>query len=96
MLNYTDPKTASESSTKNSDESSSDEEESTSGQSKKQAPCVDFRHYLVTAVPTGISKPVKKLIKAKVPKLGLLEDISQYMLNPDALSDSEISDMEDR
>lgn len=59
---------------------------------------VDIRHFMVTASPVGITRKVKKIIKAKIPKLGNYEDIGDYVLGAaggDMSSDSEAEDNED-
>lgn len=40
---------------------------------------VEFRHYSIKAVPVGVSKAVKKLVSSKVPNLGKLNDISEFI-----------------
>jgi len=50
---------------------------------------IDFRHYNVKAVPVGMSRSVKKLIKAKVPDLGKYKDMSEYLMATGDLSESE-------
>jgi ribosome biogenesis protein SSF1/2 len=40
---------------------------------------VEFRHYSIKAVPVGVSKAVKKLVSSKVPNLGKLSDISEFI-----------------
>ncbi|MFH4979215.1 hypothetical protein AB6A40_005924 [Gnathostoma spinigerum] len=50
---------------------------------------IDFRHYAIKAVPTGISKSTKKLFKKKVPDLSKYQDISQYFIDPGEQSESE-------
>jgi len=50
---------------------------------------VEFRHYAIKAVPSGVSRSTKKLMQSKIPKLGNYKDVSDYFLNPDQLSESE-------
>ena len=50
---------------------------------------VEFRHYNIEAKPTGLSRGVKKLLKNKIPNLGKLEDISDFMAGGAYLSESE-------
>merc|ERR550532_485407 len=50
---------------------------------------VDFRHFNIKAVPTGLSKGVKKLIKAKVPNMGKYDDVSEFLEKDGNLSESE-------
>lgn len=40
---------------------------------------VEFRHYVITIVPHGASKSVKKLVGKKIPNLGDYEDIADYI-----------------
>jgi len=53
---------------------------------------IDFRHYNIEAVPVGVSRGVKKLLKSKLPNLGSLNDISDYMTGAAYLSESEGED----
>ena len=41
---------------------------------------IEFRHYSINVKLTGVSKSVKTIIQTDIPDLGLLEDISQYVL----------------
>ncbi|XP_074647043.1 suppressor of SWI4 1 homolog [Tubulanus polymorphus] len=50
---------------------------------------IDLRHYNVRAVPVGMSRGVKKLIKSKLPDLGAYEDVSEFILRGN-LSESEV------
>ncbi|KUF93153.1 hypothetical protein AM588_10003995 [Phytophthora nicotianae] len=47
---------------------------------EKETDTVEFRQYVIRAAPLGLSKPVKTIVKAKVPNLNKLEDISEYVL----------------
>ena len=40
---------------------------------------VEMRHYAVRATPTGINKSIKKLLEAKIPDLGRLDDVSEFV-----------------
>ena len=51
---------------------------------------ISFRHFVVTMSPVGINKQVKRVIKAKIPNLSKMEDISELLEAP-VLSDSEVS-----
>ncbi len=57
---------------------------------------VEMRHYAVRANPVGVSKSVKRIIEAKLPDLGSLEDISEYIEGTAGMSgfasDSEAED----
>ncbi|CAH1795415.1 unnamed protein product [Owenia fusiformis] len=50
---------------------------------------LDFRHFHIKVVPVGMSRPVKKLIKAKVPNMSNFEDIADYITKGGNISDSE-------
>ncbi|SPQ98218.1 unnamed protein product (mitochondrion) [Plasmodiophora brassicae] len=54
---------------------------------------IHFRHYLVNASPSGLTRTVKKVIRARIPDLHNFNDISDYVLNGNA-SESEV-DAED-
>jgi ribosome biogenesis protein SSF1/2 len=41
---------------------------------------IEFRHYAIKVSPVGINKNVKKIIKAKIPDLSNLDDISDFIL----------------
>jgi len=56
---------------------------------------ISFRHYVVNASPVGLTKSIKRIIKGKVPDLGKREDISDYVMDPGAMSDSEMEDTPD-
>ncbi len=68
----------------------------------KDTGMVEMRHYAVRANPVGISRNIKKLIQSKIPNLGELDDISQFLdqsssstaaaLFEGAVSDSEAED----
>jgi ribosome biogenesis protein SSF1/2 len=65
----------------------------------KETKTVDMRHYIIRAMPVGIGKSVKQIIRTRVPKLGKLKDISEYILDGAgergyATSDSEMEDDE--
>ena len=61
---------------------------------------IEFRHYFIKPVPTGVSRSVKKIVQAKkIPDLSHLRDVSEYVLGSDlygpgggAGSDSEYDD----
>ena len=50
---------------------------------------IEFRHFNIEAKPTGLSRGVKKLLKNKIPDLGKLDDISDFMAGAAYLSESE-------
>ena len=41
---------------------------------------VEMRHYLINASPVGLTRSVKKIVKAKIPDLNRFQDISDYVL----------------
>ncbi|XP_064610721.1 suppressor of SWI4 1 homolog isoform X2 [Liolophura sinensis] len=41
---------------------------------------VTMRHYMISIKPVGLSRPVKKLIKAKLPDLGKFADVDEYLM----------------
>ncbi|XP_049780747.1 protein Peter pan [Schistocerca cancellata] len=53
---------------------------------------IDFRHYAIKVVPVGLSRSVKKLVQSKVPNLARYSDVSEFLTNPDQLSESEAED----
>jgi len=40
---------------------------------------IEFRHYVVNASPVGLTKSVKRIIKAKIPNMNKLADIADYV-----------------
>ncbi|KAK2192009.1 hypothetical protein NP493_41g06030 [Ridgeia piscesae] len=50
---------------------------------------VDFRHYNIRAVPVGMSRGIKKVVRGKIPDLGHYDDISEYLMKGGNLSESE-------
>lgn len=40
----------------------------------------EVRHYLITVAPTGVSRSVKRLLQSRIPSLGNLDDIAEYVL----------------
>lgn len=59
---------------------------------------VEFRQYLIRANPLGLSKNVKRIMRAKIPNLANCQDISEFVLgnagamNGGMTSDSEVDD----
>ncbi|CAK5010064.1 unnamed protein product [Meloidogyne enterolobii] len=49
----------------------------------------ELRHYSIKTVPAGVCRSAKKLLQNKVPDLSKYKDISDFMLKPGQLSDSE-------
>ncbi len=64
----------------------------------KDTQFVEMRHYAIRANPVGISRSIKKIIQAKVPDLGSLQDISEFVdgTYTGAASDSEAEDESSR
>jgi ribosome biogenesis protein SSF1/2 len=58
----------------------------------KTTNCIELRHYAVAASPVGITRAVKKVLKAKTPDLGGLDDVADFVLGGGAASDSEMED----
>jgi hypothetical protein len=64
------------------------------GKNLKNAPfqeteTLEFRHYTIKVVPVGASRPIKKLVvQSKVPNLGRLEDISEFLTTGGNVSES--------
>lgn len=62
---------------------------------------ISFRHYLITATPTGMNRSIRRVITGRAisvsnPKvLHNAEDVADVILGNHALSDSEVSDMEE-
>lgn len=49
-------------------------------QRDKEKGCYYLRHYAIKVVPSGLSRPVRKIVtKRKVPKLGRLGDVAEVM-----------------
>ncbi|XP_001948335.1 protein Peter pan [Acyrthosiphon pisum] len=53
---------------------------------------IEFRHYAITTVPVGLSKGVKKIVQSKVPDLSNYDEIDEFLLKPELLSDSEFEE----
>ncbi|OQS01029.1 SWI4 1, Peter Pan-like protein suppressor [Achlya hypogyna] len=61
----------------------------------KETGHVEFRQYVIRAMPLGLSKSVKTLVKSRIPNLGNVEDISDFVFgntNTGMTSDSEVDD----
>jgi ribosome biogenesis protein SSF1/2 len=56
---------------------------------------IDFRHYEISAVPVGLTKGIRKIIKGKLVDLHSRDDIADYVDNPNTMSDSEAELPED-
>ena len=60
--------------------------------------CVLFRHYLVTAAPSGINRNLRRIVQNQnvpVDAIARARDIADFVLGPAAASESEASDVED-
>lgn len=55
---------------------------------------VEMRHYAIKAQPVGVSSAVKRILQSRIPNLGDLEDVSQFLegAGGGAASDSEAED----
>ena len=53
---------------------------------------VEFRHYAITVKMVGVSKTVKRILRADLPDLSQFDDISEYIMREAANSDSEIEE----
>jgi len=53
---------------------------------------IEFRHYSIKTIPCDVSKSTKKLIQSKIPDLSKYKDISEYLLKPGHMSESEYED----
>ncbi len=64
----------------------------------KESETVEMRHYAIRANPVGISRNIKKVVQSKVPNLGDLKDISEFVdgTYTGAASDSEMEDESSR
>lgn len=61
-----------------------------------QTDMISVRHYRITVNPLGLSKSVKRLSQDhKVPSLGHLKDVSEYVLSSTKASESDVEDDED-
>lgn len=63
-----------------------------------QTGLIEFRHYAVVSRSAGVSRAVRKLLSVnpnKIPKLGNKRDISEYIENAGAASDSEFEDTQE-
>jgi ribosome biogenesis protein SSF1/2 len=56
---------------------------------------VEQRHYAIRAAPTGLGRSVKRLIQARVPDLGQVHDISDYIVGATTAASCSDSEMED-
>lgn len=61
---------------------------------EKETDTVEFRQYVIRANPLGLSKSVKNIVRAKIPNLAKLDDISEYVLGRGAVDGGVTSDSE--
>jgi ribosome biogenesis protein SSF1/2 len=59
----------------------------------KDSKRIEFRHYLIKAVPIGLSKSIKRVVNKKLENLNEFEDISDYVLRGAGASESDLEDM---
>jgi len=55
---------------------------------------IDFRHYTIKVVPTGVNRGVKKIVTSKVPNLGRLENLADMVTGGGCVSESEAEEDE--
>lgn len=61
----------------------------------KDTGMIDFRHYTIKVVPTGVNRGVKKIVTSKVPNLGRLEQMADLVAGGGGdISQSEAEDDE--
>jgi len=46
----------------------------------KESRTIDFRHYTIKVVPTGLNRGVKKIVTSRVPNLGRMTDMAEFMV----------------
>jgi ribosome biogenesis protein SSF1/2 len=42
---------------------------------------IEVRHYIIRAMPVGITRAIKKMAQSRLPDLGRLEDVSEFVLS---------------
>jgi len=55
---------------------------------------VEVRHYAVRANPTGVNRNIKRIVQAKIPNLGKVDDIADYIIGNTAAAGGAMSDSE--
>ena len=65
---------------------------------RKEDGTVEMRHYAIRAAPVGINRNIKKILQSKIPNLGDLQDVSQFLEGGcgGGMSDSEGEDASTR
>ncbi|OAE22687.1 hypothetical protein AXG93_2675s1200 [Marchantia polymorpha subsp. ruderalis] len=59
----------------------------------KKTKCIDFRHYSISAQPVGVTRSIRKLVqRKKLPDLGGLGDVSEFVTRSGYGSESEVED----
>lgn len=53
---------------------------------------IEFRHYAITVKMVGVSKTVKRILRADLPNLSQYDDISEFIMREAAGSDSEVEE----
>ncbi|KAL1123169.1 hypothetical protein AAG570_002256 [Ranatra chinensis] len=53
---------------------------------------IDVRHFGIRVSPVGLSKGMKKLVKGKVPNLAKYDDVADFLIKDEQLSESEAED----
>lgn len=53
---------------------------------------IECRHYAITAHPVGLTRGIKRIIRARIPDLSRLGDISEFVLHNGNASDSEFDE----
>eukprot|EP00586_Coscinodiscus_wailesii_P022074 CAMPEP_0172502148 /NCGR_PEP_ID=MMETSP1066-20121228/157091_1 /TAXON_ID=671091 /ORGANISM="Coscinodiscus wailesii, Strain CCMP2513" /LENGTH=409 /DNA_ID=CAMNT_0013277301 /DNA_START=15 /DNA_END=1244 /DNA_ORIENTATION=+ len=58
---------------------------------------VEIRHYAIRATPVGMTRRVRRLVQSKIPNLGQLDDVADYLMGYGTgnVSDASDSEMED-
>lgn len=59
----------------------------------KETETIEFRHYVITVSQLGMSKSIKRVIQRKVDSLSNVQDISEYILNNQDASESDVEDI---
>eukprot|EP00002_Diphylleia_rotans_P019192 TRINITY_DN3713_c0_g1_i1.p1 TRINITY_DN3713_c0_g1~~TRINITY_DN3713_c0_g1_i1.p1 ORF type:complete len:459 (-),score=127.16 TRINITY_DN3713_c0_g1_i1:118-1494(-) len=56
---------------------------------------IELRHYAIQVGDVGVSKTIRKIVKAHIPSLDNVQDIGDFVLGGEGLSDSEAEDVGD-
>lgn len=65
----------------------------------KESGCIEFRHYAILVKPAGLSRSVRSIVKARIPNLSKLADISEFVtgvagLDPESEFEDESAQVE--